>query len=372
MAHQSRSSLGSNTISISINNALNQLSKSIWLIVVLLFCGLAQGQQPDDPVASRQRGIQLYKKEELKPAIEALRRAVKLDKNDAEAWYYLGAALNRNDDLKGARKAFKRAIELRREYAPPHIGLAYVFLVENKIEDATREAHLALTLDAQNAEAHYVIARIHRRNGLLEKALEEIEIASALGPAYAPPYLLKSRTILELYAQESYINVADGTKPAPLSPEVEKSRKALRLKRFIEARDSLETYLQLSTTTLGLDVWREQLESLRVYVQNQERADVQPPVRSPSEVDSKPRIISKPSPNYPIKDRDAGITGTVTLFLTFAFDGTIKNVLVIQAPTDRLAASAVQAALKIVFIPAVSNGKPVSSYIRVEYNFNIY
>jgi len=40
--------------------------------------------------------------------------------------------------------------------------------------------------------------------------------------------------------------------------------------------------------------------------------------------------------------------------------------------TDGLTLKAVQAARQIRFIPATVNGQPVSQWVQIEYNFNLY
>src|ERR1700730_12176297 len=62
------------------------------LAVVTFFSPYARSQQAtasDD----RDRGIQLYQKGDNKGAIEALRAATGKDKDDGDAWHYLGLAL---------------------------------------------------------------------------------------------------------------------------------------------------------------------------------------------------------------------------------------------------------------------------------------
>ena len=101
-----------------------------------------QSQQPLS--ADTVRGIKLYKQGDTKGAINALRAAVKQQKDDALAWYYLGLALNVDGNTKDSRKAFETTVKLRPEMAGPHVSLAYLLLLTDKTGEAVREAERAL------------------------------------------------------------------------------------------------------------------------------------------------------------------------------------------------------------------------------------
>ena len=82
---------------------------------LLNFPGLrAVAQQPaTDAAADRDRGIQLYQKGDNKGAIAVLRAATSKNKDDGDAWHYLGLALLAEGNKDQARKAFERAATIR-------------------------------------------------------------------------------------------------------------------------------------------------------------------------------------------------------------------------------------------------------------------
>jgi TonB family protein len=92
----------------------------------------------------------------------------------------------------------------------------------------------------------------------------------------------------------------------------------------------------------------------------------------PGEVSQKARILSKPSPEYTEEARKNAVTGTVTLQMVFSSSGSVTNIRTISGLPYGLTEKAIAAARRIQFSPAVKDGRPVSQYIRVEYNFNIY
>jgi protein TonB len=86
----------------------------------------------------------------------------------------------------------------------------------------------------------------------------------------------------------------------------------------------------------------------------------------------KPRILSKPEPVYTEEARQNQITGTVVLSAVFSETGEVTNIQVIRGLSHGLNERAIEAAKRITFVPAESNGKKVSFQMTLEYNFNLY
>ncbi|HEU4766276.1 MAG TPA: energy transducer TonB, partial [Pyrinomonadaceae bacterium] len=90
------------------------------------------------------------------------------------------------------------------------------------------------------------------------------------------------------------------------------------------------------------------------------------------EVDRKAILIVKPEPSYTENARAKEITGTVVLKVVFSSTGSVTNVRTVNGLSDGLTERAIDAARKIKFIPAVKDGKFVSMWIQLEYNFSLY
>jgi TonB family protein len=327
-----------------------------------------RAQQPPAPSsAERERGVELYKQGEIQGAVKALRAAVKLDKTDADAWYYLSLALNRGGGLKEARKALENSVKLRPDFAPARAGLAYLLVLSNKLRDALREAESALALDARNAEASYVASVVRLRQGEAAKALAAIEDALKYKPDFVAALLWKSQVLLGLYTEKTnYVSKE--------SPEARAERTKGTTNLLGQAAESLEKYFQLNPSPPNAEVWREQLETLRVYARNakQGNSETERTVFPPAQVTTKARILSRPEPQYTEDARQAGVSGTVVLRAVFAADGTVQNVLVLRSLPHGLTELSIMAARKIKFLPATIDGRPVSQFIQIEYNFNFY
>lgn len=95
-------------------------------------------------------------------------------------------------------------------------------------------------------------------------------------------------------------------------------------------------------------------------------------VFSGKDVNSKARVLSKPEPQYTEEARKNQITGTVVLRAVFTSGGQVTNISARSGLPFGLTERAIAAARQIKFVPATKDGHPVSMYIQLEYNFNLY
>ena len=90
------------------------------------------------------------------------------------------------------------------------------------------------------------------------------------------------------------------------------------------------------------------------------------------EVTRRAQVLSRPEPLYTEEARRNQITGTVTLRLVLNANGTVTNITALSRLPDGLTERAIEAARQIRFVPAEKDGRPVSQYATIQYNFNIY
>jgi TonB family protein len=90
------------------------------------------------------------------------------------------------------------------------------------------------------------------------------------------------------------------------------------------------------------------------------------------ELDKKVVIQKKPEPKYTKEARKHKISGTVVLRCVFASNGQVTHIQVVHALSYGLTDRATEAAQGIKFEPAMKDGKPVSMWIQLEYNFNLH
>jgi TonB family protein len=332
---------------------------SVFFSLALCFHLLAIVNSAQTDIArERRQGIQLYNEKKYYEAANVLRKAVKIDKADADAWYYLGLSLAQNPKtLKDASKALETATKLRPSSANVHIAFAYVLLKRNKNDDAGREAKAALNIEP-SAEAYYLLGAYFLRTAEKDQAVRNAEMAIRLQPLYAPPYLLKSQALVSFFGDV-------------LIAETQASNEE-RQARFSQAASALEKYLELSPNADNRDTWNEQLESLRFYINAAPKAAEQKRVFAGKELTTKARVLSKPEPSYTDAARAGDVTGTVIIRAVFTAEGEVKHLLIIQSLPLGLTEQSIKAARRIKFVPATKDGRPVSMYIQLEYNFNLF
>jgi TonB family protein len=90
------------------------------------------------------------------------------------------------------------------------------------------------------------------------------------------------------------------------------------------------------------------------------------------EVTSKARLLAKPEPQYTEDARKNQIVGTVVLKVVFASNGSVSNIRTVSGLPYGLTERAIAAARQIKFVPATKDGHPVSMWMQLEYNFNLY
>ena len=136
---------------------------------------------------------------------------------------------------------------------------------------------------------------------------------------------------------------------------------------FVRATATVEEILKLNPP--NREMWQERLETLRLYSQ---------PITSPEErrvfgsgeVQTSARILETPLAQYTDEARRANTHGDVRLRLVLAADGTVKNVFPIKSLGHGLTESAMKAARRIRFEPAIKNGEPASEFMTFVYEFD--
>jgi TonB family protein len=144
------------------------------------------------------------------------------------------------------------------------------------------------------------------------------------------------------------------------------------------AAESADRYLKLSSkpSTSKVEEWNFRAETLRDYAgisANNSQSSTLGKIYKPSDVTTKARVLQRRvEPSYTEEARKNGISGTVVLRGVVAFDGKFRGIRVVSGLPYGLTERAIEAARKIRFAPAMLDGQPVSQYIQIEYNFNLF
>ena len=114
----------------------------------------------------------------------------------------------------------------------------------------------------------------------------------------------------------------------------------------------------------------ERLKLVRREGGARERAPGEP--HTMQEVGRKALIVYKPEPPYTEAARRKGVTGVVRLRVVLSSTGRVTDIEVLKSLPNGLTESAMRVARQLRFFPAEKDGRPVSQYVLLENNFNIY
>jgi TonB family protein len=338
----------------------------------------ANTQQSATTDADFERGKQLLAQGDAQAAAVAFKRAAERRKTDDEVWYQLGLALSLANKQKDARKAFEKALKLRPDSAKAHAGLAYALLLLDKPRDAEREASRALASTPQQAEAHYVVAALRSREEKFPEALAEAEAALRAEPNFRAAARLAADALLNAYFEE----LSRQARLYPVGPRAGKDESKLMMEKreptlapfkakMRELAERLEAFAAARPNDPEAAAWHEQAETLRISGRRPgERAPGD--IYSSSEVTTRALITYKPEPGFTEKARKHDTSGVVRLRAVLGSDGSVRNIVAIKRLPNGLTDRAIEAARQIRFTPATLDGRPVSQFVVLEYNFNIY
>lgn len=132
---------------------------------------------------------------------------------------------------------------------------------------------------------------------------------------------------------------------------------------------------------IGGIVWRHKLDASYERLAKEIKADKvykianssEPSFTIPTtEVDSKAVILSTPVPAFTQEARLHETTGVVRMRVLLASSGEVANIQTLSTLPDGLTESAIEAAKKNEFYPAMKDRHSVSQWVTIEYNFNLY
>jgi protein TonB len=104
-----------------------------------------------------------------------------------------------------------------------------------------------------------------------------------------------------------------------------------------------------------------------------QKADDGEKVLTGKEVTVRAVIKSKPLPGYPREARPFGVAGQVKLRIILGADGEVRDEIeVLEGLPYGVTEEAIKAARQIEFEPAQKDGRPVSQYVTLVYNFNLH
>jgi protein TonB len=101
--------------------------------------------------------------------------------------------------------------------------------------------------------------------------------------------------------------------------------------------------------------------------------DEDPPPGTYVYTDELPQLVRSVKPIYPDLPREAGVEGTVKLWMYVGLDGhVLRAVVQPKGSVPMLDQAAIDAALQFRFTPALANGKPVKVWVAQDFKFSLH
>jgi len=318
------------------------VSLGLGLVLLGVSCVSAWAQQSKPAGSSEyEKAVELYQNGDETGAIQILEKLVRAEVDHADAWNLLGRAYYQLGMLWRAGDAFERLLRLRPDSPDAQAKLAYALILGGQSERAVANAERAIELGDKSAEPLYALAEANYRAGNFARAVEQADKVLKVNSGFALALITRS---MALYS----------------------------LGRHAESATCLEDFLRLRPDDPDADVWREQLRKLRPPKPSEATPETSTEIFKGKDVTTKARVLEKSEPTYTESARQAGVTGTLILRAVFSGAGEVTNIWVTRPLSHGLNAKAVRAAKAIRFVPATKDGKPVSMWIELQYNFNLY
>ncbi|HJQ23489.1 MAG TPA: energy transducer TonB [Blastocatellia bacterium] len=91
----------------------------------------------------------------------------------------------------------------------------------------------------------------------------------------------------------------------------------------------------------------------------------------PTQVDTLPRALNEPRPNYTEEARAHKVQGVVRARILIGSDGLVKQVRILRGLPDGLSEEAIRAAMQMRFRPAMKGGAAVAFWLTLDVEFNL-
>jgi tetratricopeptide (TPR) repeat protein len=130
-------------------------------------------------------GVTYADSREYEKAIEAFKRALRLNPDDAIALYNLGCVYIRQRQFKQAIEPLREATRRLPDYTEAYVNLGYAYGQTSDYRAAIAAIRAATRLNPKDADVQYYLATLHLLNKDKDSALAQFGLLKALNPELA-------------------------------------------------------------------------------------------------------------------------------------------------------------------------------------------
>lgn len=129
-----------------------------------------------------QNAMELYRQGALLQAYEEMLRAISLDPEVSDYYYWTAVILASQRREVDAVEYFKKAIEKNPKNAEYHYNYALLLFQLNQIEESVREFRKAIALNPREGKYHWALSLVYFQQRKYREGLEELNKAIELDP----------------------------------------------------------------------------------------------------------------------------------------------------------------------------------------------
>ncbi len=128
---------------------------------------------------------------------------------------------------------------------------------------------------------------------------------------------------------------------------------------------------QQAAPTLSTDIGAGTQITQDIKIEQPKASDDDPDMNAFVAVEKLPEMVVAAKPDYPEIAKRAGITGKVFVKVLVDKEGKPKKAVVIKSDSELFNQSAIEAAMKSAFTPALQNNHPIAVWIVLPYRFTL-
>jgi tetratricopeptide (TPR) repeat protein len=148
-------------------------------------CRKALSINPNDAEAWSNLGVAHHSQGKFDGAVEAHRKALSINPNLAEAWNNLGAAYHSQGNFDDAVEACRKALSINPNYAGAWSNLGNAYHSQGKFDEAVEAHRKALSINPNLAEAWSNLGNAYHSQGKFDEAVEACRKALSINPNLA-------------------------------------------------------------------------------------------------------------------------------------------------------------------------------------------
>ena len=127
------------------------------------------------------RGYELYKKNRFSKARQELDRAIEMNPQNPEAYFWRARTLIKMVKYDQAVKDLEKVIDLKPAYSPAYDNLGWLLMLSNRYPESLSYLNRSIELKPENGWAYYMRGRVFFEMGDLNQALENAKTACKMG-----------------------------------------------------------------------------------------------------------------------------------------------------------------------------------------------